>query len=1664
MKDLLNKVEGKLRMLKFTSDETPSVLEENKQKQIERHAKVLESLIEEVHELKVEVQRERIEKGDDPTEVRTWSRDLEQTVLEFENVISEVKQHREKLCEIELQKAKNKETEIVEEKRRKRYDEEIALEEAKLEMKRKFEKGLEEAKTKSASQCNSAKLPKLVISKFQGTHLDWQRFWGQFETEIDKADISPITKLSYLKELLLPKVRAFVDGLPFSTEGYERAKTILKTRYGKESEVANAHIQSIISLPTVPGTDAKKINRFFETLVANTQTLETMGKLKEVKGFVRSTLDKLPGIRADLVRSDDDWQEWGFSEMVEALRKWCVRNPISEEDRKSDHKGTSHYQPKSGKFLHAKQELWKPKPCVFCESTLHKSVDCNQVVDVPSRKKILSEKKLCFNCTGVKHRASECRSKTTCFRCNAKHHTSICDDQASVSNQMMLTTGKGTVVYPVVVAVVDGIKCRALLDTGAGSSYISAELVKLLKKQPSRTEYRRIDMMMSSTTQRIEIYDVAVADVRGKFEMKTQVSKVAKSVLLSIPNPGYADILSQNHHLRGVKMDDEDTKAELPIHLILGAGDYSRIKTTTKPKLGQPGQPTAELTFLGWTIMSAGGEVDFSNVYLTKSSAADYEELCSLDVLGLKDHLEQDQQFVYKEFQEQLTQSDDGWYETGLLWKPGHEPLPSNERNSLGRLSGLLKKLRRDPELLTQYDDIIRDQLNQGIVEKVANDPEGKEFYLPHRPVIRKSAESTKVRIVYDASSKESDSSPSLNDCLETGPPLQNLLWDVLVRNRMKPVALSGDLKQAFLQVRVRAQDRDSLRFHWIKDKDLSTVEVLRFTRALFGLVQSPFLLGGTIRCLLESMRQKYPTEVAEIEKSLYVDDVISGGETTEAVHSLKAKAVEIFERGKFTFHKLHSPISLVGKLIYRDVCDQRWPWDAELLPQISNRWRKLENALPEKVEVPRSITVFEEPIEAVHLHAFGDTSSEGTCAAVYAVVHQQSGVNQGLIAAKSRLAKKNLTIPRLELVSAHMASTLVDNVKNALSYPVTSVFGWLDSTTALYWIKGNGNYKQFVANRTRKINAKDYIQWRHVGTHQNPADLGSRGYLPNNLSESWLKGPEWLPSPDQWPEDIVAQPGKESESEVKLINNLFAAAVEVKDEVDELLQKHTFWKSVRILGWITRFVNNCKAKLAKTVKQSGPLTTTETEVQVELLVKKFTERQIETEQFKNEQLRLNLQRNVNGLFECRGRIQGLYPIYVPPGTLLSEKMIEDAHVQTLHGGVGLTMALIRQRYWIPRLRQSTKKVIASCHGCKRFQVTAYHNPPVGNLPLDRTVGSTPFEVLGVDYAGPLIYKINKTKDGKAYILLFACSLTRSIHLELLPDQTTENFIKSFKQFIARRGRPRKVYSDNGKTFVAAAKWISKIMKDERFHDYLAHQQIVWQFNLSKAPWWGGQFERMVGLVKRALYKTIGRANLRWDELEEVILDVEITLNNRPLTYQEDDVQLPTLTRNVMMFGQPNNLPEEDASEIEDHPLRKRATYLARCKDVLWSRWTNEYLRGLRERHDLRGGEIANIKIGQVVLIKNDERNRGKWNLGVVVKPIKGRDGVVRAVRLRAGKSYLERAVQQLYPLELECDDPPVKKPPVTMNAEAREFRPKRKAAKEAEKLFKNIAEFELES
>lgn len=175
--------------------------------------------------------------------------------------------------------------------------------------------------------------------------------------------------------------------------------------------------------------------------------------------------------------------------------------------------------PKSrDRMFKSRREDWKTRPCVYCESREHKPVYCGKVVGVALQKKYLSEKRLGFNCTGTRHRAAECRNVSGCQKCNGRQPTSICDGD---SQQMLLAAGEGAVIYFVMVVDVDGIKCRALLDTDA-----SAALIKKLGKQPSRMEHKRIDMMTCSTNQKVYKYDVKISSVVGDFNMATSVSKV----------------------------------------------------------------------------------------------------------------------------------------------------------------------------------------------------------------------------------------------------------------------------------------------------------------------------------------------------------------------------------------------------------------------------------------------------------------------------------------------------------------------------------------------------------------------------------------------------------------------------------------------------------------------------------------------------------------------------------------------------------------------------------------------------------------------------------------------------------------------------------------------------------------------------------------------------------------------------------------------------------------------------------------------------------------------------------------------------------------------------------------------------------------------------------
>ena len=278
----------------------------------------------------------------------------------------------------------------------------------------------------------------------------------------------------------------------------------------------------------------------------------------------------------------------------------------------------------------------------------------------------------------------------------------------------------------------------------------------------------------------------------------------------------------------------------------------------------------------------------------------------------------------------------------------------------------------------------------------------------------------------------------------------------------------------------------------------------------------------------------------------------------------------------------------------------------------------------------------------------------------------------------------------------------------------------------------------------------------------------------------------------------------------------------------------------------------------------------------------------------------------------------------------------------------------------------------------------------------------TPYETIGVDFAGPIKYRVTQKTEGKGYLVLYACSLTRGVYLDLIPSLETNKFLTSLKGFIARCSRPRMIYSDNRSTFKAAADWLSNVRNDEKFHNCLAQLDLTWRFNLSRAPWWGGQFERLMSVFKSAFRKTVGNGTLSWGELSEVVLDVEIAINGRPLTYLEEDVQMPVLTPSSLLHLRLNQLPELSAHHIG----RKGAKYLLRCKEAMWCRWTKEYVRSLIERHSKSGGEqTPHPSVGDVVIIQDESRSRNSWKLGIVERLIVGRDGMICGAKVQAGKA-----------------------------------------------------------
>lgn len=312
----------------------------------------------------------------------------------------------------------------------------------------------------------------------------------------------------------------------------------------------------------------------------------------------------------------------------------------------------------------------------------------------------------------------------------------------------------------------------------------------------------------------------------------------------------------------------------------------------------------------------------------------------------------------------------------------------------------------------------------------------------------------------------------------------------------------------------------------------------------------------------------------------------------------------------------------------------------------------------------------------------------------------------------------------------------------------------------------------------------------------------------------------------------------------------------------------------------------------------------------------------------------------------------------------------------------------------------------------------------MADLPVNRVTFVRPFLSTGVDYAGPIYVRPSKRrglKPNKAYIVVFICFSTKAIHVELAGDLSTETFIAAFRRFISRRGLCQDMFSDNGSNFIGAKREIEElfsILKNNSFSSFLSQNNIHWHFNPPSSPHFGGIWEAAVKSIKYHLKRTLGNAQLTFEEMNTVLIQIESILNSRPLCLTSDD-ELDPLTPSHFLIGHPHtSLPDPDLSHLKLNSL-SRWQYIQRLRQEFWKKWHRSYLLTLQKRTKWSTNK-SSIKINDVVILHEENLPPSCWKLGRVIDLHPGEDQIVRVVTVKTQTGTLKRPTIKLSVLPIE--------------------------------------------
>lgn len=1357
----------------------------------------------------------------------------------------------------------------------------------------------------------------------------------------------------------------------------------------------------------------------------------------------------------------------------------------SKEDTNNDKETRSSKVKSSGEPRRKRMKL----SCIFCNGS-HFNDQCEKYKTSADRKAMIRNR--CYQCFRSGHSIQNCRSQRQCFHCKerGKHNRALCPNQfpsQEKTSTLSATNNKGDTALQTAVTIAskDGdtfhqVKCRILFDSGSQRSYVTQKIARKLDLPIEEEENLSVFTFGAETPRELKSTVVRL-DLQTRDMSKQSIyANVIPMICTGIP--------VASRELGNWKQKEllADNSSSDQIDILIGNDYYYSFMKTKKIQIRE-NLYLVDSKF-GWVLSGIMNpetkealtvttyfqtEID---VKLTKPDLpmdqVNISSLWDLESIGITDSpkITKEEEAI-RSFNE-TTEFIEGRYYVHWPWKEFPPNLTTNFGMTFGRLKSLIKRM--NPESIQSYDETLQDQRQKGIIEIVPEfsetaDEDRPVHYLPHHGVQQPGKP---TRIVYDASSKV-NGYKSLNECLYCGPMMLEDLTKLIIRFRSHQIGLSADVEKAFLQIGLHKEDRDVTRFLWLKDISKPVTEdnllYMRFTRVPFGVISSPFLLNATIKHHLMKSKDFIIRKAAN---DIYVDNLVTGAQTVQEALILCKRSKETFHgismnlrewssnseefmheisntyqnqtikllglewhlkedtlRLRFNNNKPNAntkrdilriiasvydpcgfatPSLLPGKLLLQELWKEKIKWDTPIPESFTSKWKEINNDLNEISEIvlPRRYT--RSHIENCDLHCFTDSSTQAYAAVIYIVFKGEIS----FVIGKSRLVpikdQEHLKIPRLELLGVLIGSRLMTYVVDSLKLEVRRQILWTDSQIVVDWVNSNKLLPPFVARRIEEIKRNKGMTIRYVPSELNPADVATRSVSTKEDRNKWLVGPQFLTQGSEtWPS-----------SEVKSMNLLSREGLpreprverDVNEKCQDTPEKNIDKPKERERNWQAQ-TSGLSNKL-ETIKQ----------LQAEYFPQEYNDE--ETNLSRN----LRLFKDVDGILRCKGRLMNAdwsfekrYPILIPKESEFTNNIIMKTHNENYHVGVNHTLSIIRQSYWIPQGKGQVQKLLRKCPNCMKHGGGPFKLPPTPALPLERVNYSSPFTFVGVDYMGPLLVK-GENGETKRWICLYTCLAVRAIHLEVVQDLTAEEGLLSLRRMIATRGIPTLITSDNATHF----KLMSEILSEQ----YCINKEIQWKFIPQLAPWFGGFYERLIGIVKNCMKRTLRKHMLTHSQLTTVTKEIEASVNMRPLTSVDSELEhvlkpadFLTMGRCITVESSPENFINEGTVTKTDliKGWKKGLVILQEFQEM----FLNRYLPSLRERYwhshkEPRVTAKITPAVGQIVQLRGDSKNRETWKVGTIVSLQKGMDGLCRVANVKIGDKEFTRSIAHLYPLEIE--------------------------------------------